>query len=780
MLPREFLSQVAERYGLSQEQQQVFLAKFGNDKSDQEIMDAFHITNGTVRYRLGEIYRKFRITGKGPGKAHKLLTFLTKESQKFTALVSPSSNASTSANDLDALVREVREKRHEKIQDQCGTMRMLHISQPVATSDIYTDVNILEQVTSLQWREISDLPQDFNPESDDFDRLNRVVQERVSGLEAVSRYSRLMVLGKPGAGKTTFLQWVAINCNLGEFQPDRVPIFIRLKDFAEDTRRDDSKFKLLNYIRQEFSYCGIADISIIEMILTKGKALILLDGLDEVSEEDDEVVKQIRQFVNTYFKNQFIITCRIAALKYRFLVEKFTDVEVADFNDEQVEVFAQKWFVAAAKNDREQGEAIARQFIEKLNLPHNKRIRELAGTPLLLNLTCFVFQTQGEFPQKRFKLYEQGLDILLRKWDEERDIQRDDVYRNLSLEQKIELLTQIAAITFRNNRYFFEQEEVERYIADYISTLPNAQTNQAVLQRDSKRVLKSIEAQHGLLVERMLNIYSFSHLTFQEYFSAEKIVANSAYESLVERITDKRWREVFLLTAGLMKNPDELVLLMKWKIDDLLTGNDKLQRFLGWVNEKAKSAEVDYKRAAVRAFYLVSLNESFLFLFRDIDRQYRPGFKFYKSRDFRSNICFTKAGNIIRLFMEIESYIVDFELLSYSQNIEHNIQNTLKKFQEQIPNPYDDQERFDQWIKDNSQAWTEQLRKVVVKHPNLAHDCQFSEAQKELLGQYYDANKLLVDCLNSGCEVSPEVREEIEDTLLLPIAEIETRHQRIL
>ncbi|WP_404800264.1 NACHT C-terminal helical domain 2-containing protein [Amazonocrinis nigriterrae] len=41
--------------------------------------------------------------------------------------------------------------------------------------------------------------------------------------------------------------------------------------------------------------------------------------------------------------------------------------------------------------------------------------------------------------------------------------------------------------------------------------------------------------------------------------------------------------------------------------------------------------------------------------------------------------------------------------------------------------------------------------------------------------QYYEANKFLVYCLNSFCEVSPEVRSHIEDTLLLPIAEIEKR-----
>ena len=57
----------------------------------------------------------------------------------------------------------------------------------------------------------------------------------------------------------------------------------------------------------------------------------------------------------------------------------------------------------------------------------------------------------------------------------------------------------------------------------------------------------------------------------------------------------------------------------------------------------------------------------------------------------------------------------------------------------------------------------------------VGHNWGFNPEQKELLECYCDANKLLVDCLNSGCSVNNEVREAIEDTLLLPIAEIEKR-----
>ena len=63
----------------------------------------------------------------------------------------------------------------------------------------------------------------------------------------------------------------------------------------------------------------------------------------------------------------------------------------------------------------------------------------------------------------------------------------------------------------------------------------------------------------------------------------------------------------------------------------------------------------------------------------------------------------------------------------------------------------------------------------MVKHRKIDRDFWFNQEQKKILKQYYDANLLLVECLNSDCYVSREVRQEIEDTLLLPIAEIKKR-----
>ena len=148
-----------------------------------------------------------------------------------------------------------------------------------------------------------------------------------------------MILGKPGAGKTTFLKRLATLCNLGEFQSHRVPIFVTLKNFAEAKRQPE----LLTYIAQQWAGCGIKDPEIIETLLSQGRALVLLDGLDEIREKDlNRVLQEIRGITSQFRNCQFVMTCRIASREYIF--EQFTEVEIADFNDEQIAQFVNKWF----------------------------------------------------------------------------------------------------------------------------------------------------------------------------------------------------------------------------------------------------------------------------------------------------------------------------------------------------------------------------------------------------------------------------------------------------
>ncbi len=363
-------------------------------------------------------------------------------------------------------------------------------------------------------------------------------------------------------------------------------------------------------------------------------------------------------------------------------------------------------------------------------------------------------------------------------------------------------------------------------------------------------MLRSIEAQHGLLVERARGIYSFSHLTFQEYFTAREIVYSSnqekALKNLVSHITEKPWQEVFLLAVGMLKNADNLLQLMKQQVDAFLVVDEKLQWFLTWVNQKSRSVETPYKPAAVRAFYFnlefslarvrdlgldltltgldltltgldlalardlaldrardrdlsinrnLALNRVFaldralvnnraqardrvrnLALDHDFALTFALAFALTlglahnrDDQDFPLGIDYDLANDLERTLTR--TLARDFDLAkTFNHKLDLELQFKLQQLKEQLPDTSNDNRKnFLHWLQVDSQAWIEQLRPIMIEHRNIGHEWQFTDSQKELLKQYYDANKLLVDCLNSDCYVSREVRQEIEDTLLLPV-----------
>lgn len=703
-----------------------------------------------------------------------------------------------SLDKIDAVVEQVRSKSHDSIIQQCGTMQVLDITQPLGLNDIYVNVNILETIAGDRRLDITELMQINQPEQFNRWGLSRITEARVAGLTAAKKYSKLIVLGKPASGKTTFLKYLALQCSNGKFQVSKVPIFITLKDFAEAAYSPT----LLVYITQLAQGYGIELSEIID-ILKHGRALILLDGVDEIREEDNQrVLRQIFEFASQFERNQFVVTCRIAAQEYHF--NNFIEVEISDFNLQQIGNFASNWFsvVDPVKSER---------FVHKLQ--ENESIQELANNPLLLTLLCLTFQETAEFPWNRLELYQEGTNLLLKKWDSNKNVERSQVYKNLSVQQKQDLLSQIAFSTFEQNEYFFKQQQLEQYITDIISNIACINTEKILI--DSLSVIKSIELQHGLLVERARGIYSFSHLTFQEYFTARQIaicshpqLLETALQQLVSRITERRWREVFLLTVEMLRTADYLLDLMKHHIEQLIAQDSQLQAVLSWASQKSRIINTPYKQAAIRAFYITLAHTLFLVN------------SFHGPTANRTNleVALDLAGDTLELAFSLDNSFtlnrfgttdliidrtlvlvlarainlrIDFTLasefvsvlnLSITLALEPRLRDDEKRsllgealleLQQQLPDLEPDPAKFIQWWQSNGKAWTEQLRSVMINQCQIGYDWQLDDKQREKLRQYCYANQLLLDCLKSDCYITRSLRSQIEETLLLPVAELE-------
>lgn len=578
-------------------------------------------------------------------------------------------------------------KYTDKVEERFNTIRILGMDRPVPLRNIYARVNILERITARHSATVEELEKFFDRDNRNFG----LVRTSKEGIEVVNELQKFIVLGKPGAGKTTFLKYIALQTIDGNLKEQRVPIFIGLKEWS------DSGIPLMEYIVDQLDVCDFPDASLfVTRMLSRGKCLLLLDGFDEVSNNVEDVITQIRRFSDKYSKNQFILSCRIAAYNYYF--EKFTEVEIADFTSRQIETVINNWFGKETTK--------AKLFFEEIK--HNKSIRELANIPLLLTLLCIAFDETMGFPQNKAELYKEALDALLKKWDASRGIKRENTYGHLSLKRKESMFSRIAASTFEKKQYFLPQRVIEKLIASYIQNLPGAR--EETLDLDSEAILKEIEAQHGIFVERAKRIYSFSHLTFQEYFTARYFVDNAssgALELLINNhlVTDihddSRWREVFLLTAGMLEDADRFFLLMQERLNNF--AHERLEPILKGVQEKIMKRCPPYSDLVSRSLAI--------------------------------------------------SYILQKSTSSISHHLEKFIYTDPA-----IKTSY--RTRSDKYIVFE--------RAIFINH---ASDLikNISPASMSDLTHYVSASVLLMDCLNSDCYVSKSIRQNIHDNLLMLI-----------
>ncbi len=397
---------------------------------------------------------------------------------------------------------------------------------------------------------------------DEREQVGERLSEPMPVLDMLQQHSGLVILGDPGAGKTTFLKFMVLQLATGGGAEPRLPVLVPLSAYANALAERD--VRLDDFIAGYFYGLG-ADPSIgdtLRQALKAGSAVVMLDGLDEVKELElrDTVVRRVVDFYVFHRRagNKFLLTSRIVGYReVRPTAEGLTECTLVDFDDDEIKDFVGRWTGALEKAARGDTPGAAqeaeRERRELLNaVQHNPGVRRLAANPLLLTILALMKRQGVTLPERRVELYQKYVETLLSSWNRARGLGRPPT-RDLDVVETIKVLSPLALWMHEVNPgvgLVKQTDLVQRLEAIYGERGANDP------ERAARQFLADVREHAGLLLERGAGQYGFIHLTFEEYLAAVALAQRGQQDvepvvsSLAAHLGDPAWREVSLLTVG--------------------------------------------------------------------------------------------------------------------------------------------------------------------------------------------------------------------------------------
>lgn len=422
---------------------------------------------------------------------------------------------------------------------------------------------------------------------DEKELLRMTEKQRESALAALSRKEndRLVILGAPGSGKSTLVNYLTL-CLAGDhLQSERInqdqlrelgwqlsrlrlwPVRVILREYA--ARGLSKRQPIWEFIAAELSRDSVALAGFVPHLKTQlqqNGGILLLDGLDEIdkaAEIRDRLKNNIELFARDYPKVRIVVTSRPYAYGSGWELNAFQVTRLLPFSEEQIEAFITQWYTVMGQQDGTLGPEKAKSYQDGLvnQVKRNPNLRELAQHPLLLTMMVYIHRGRegGALPQRREELYELSVVLLLDLWRRSKTVPGQETKTlaevlGMDTERLKAALAEVAFIAHR------EQQQ-----QDQTADIPGALLAGTLYKQASKtegvgvaQIIEYVRDRAGLLeahgrnVDDSDDVYRFPHRTFQEYLAGLHLLRQKFPYDLAKfaREDPGRWRESLLLAAA--------------------------------------------------------------------------------------------------------------------------------------------------------------------------------------------------------------------------------------
>lgn len=367
--------------------------------------------------------------------------------------------------------------------------------------------------------------------------VRRVPRERVE--ETLDRHATALIVGAPGSGKSTLVSYLALRALNDDVS--LLPLVVPVRSLA-GRPLDEATIAAVTG----------CDPSLVWSAFEAHRALVLIDGLDEIQGGADTLSQPLRDLAKAHPDNRFIATSRpIAGVEGGGVsVPGFATLRLQPLTRDEVYDCIERWCRAAERSlqkDVLRADADATRAADDLKerVRRSRPVERLAETPLMCSVLCVVHRFLGQrIPERRAGLYEACTNVLLYEWDRAK-FPDGALVGKLDAQQKRTVLAGVAAAMHRERVAEIPKERAIELMGERLSRV-------GARALDAAGILDEIRDRSGLLVERSPGVYGFSHLTFQEYLTAFELAAsNVGIRELLSHHKEPWWHEVIALSAGM-------------------------------------------------------------------------------------------------------------------------------------------------------------------------------------------------------------------------------------